>query len=451
MTHIVSFKRKRAAFHRWERTQHFLHSPWAGGVVLVIFTVVAMILSNLPWTREWYHHLLSHDLTVGFDQFGITKSLEAWVNDGLMVLFFFYVGLEIKREIIAGQLSDPRQAALPIAAALGGMIVPGAIYLLLNRGGIGEPGWGIPMATDIAFAIGVLSLLGNRVPLSLKVFLTALAIVDDLGAIVVIALFYSTEVQVYLLVAAAIVTAILLLLNRLNVYRMSFYLIPSIILWILFLYSGIHATISGVLIAMTLPATPRFSKKYFLYKSKYLRESFKHHDREGTEVLGNPLQLSDLMKLRYIAQGAISPSQRLERLLHHAVAFFIMPVFALVNAGVSIQSLGDLHVFGSSQGVGIFFGLVVGKPLGIMLFSWAAVRFGFGKLPNGADWKSLLGVAMLGGIGFTMSIFIDNLAFDDQALIDSGKIAILIASVASAAIGLVYMRTVLKKRKVRGI
>ena len=264
-----------------------MHSPWAGGVILVAFAVLALILANIPQTAGVYHHLLESHLTVGFDHFRLSKPLEAWINDGLMVIFFFYVGLEIKREIIAGQLSGVRRAALPVAAAIGGMAVPALIYVLINRSGDFLSGWGIPMATDIAFAIGILSLLGNRVPVSLKVFLMALAVVDDLGGILVIAVFYSTDIQVGMLVAAAVVFVFMILLKRLNVYKMRYYLILSIVMWILFLYSGIHATIAGVLIALTIPSTPRFTKRYFSYKTRYYLRSFRRHDREGVQVLSN--------------------------------------------------------------------------------------------------------------------------------------------------------------------
>lgn len=278
-----------------------MHSPWAGGVILVAFAVLALILANIPQTAGVYHHLLESHLTVGFDHFRLSKPLEAWINDGLMVIFFFYVGLEIKREIIAGQLSGVRRAALPVAAAIGGMAVPALIYVLINRSGDFLSGWGIPMATDIAFAIGILSLLGNRVPVSLKVFLMALAVVDDLGGILVIAVFYSTDIQVGMLVAAAVVFVFMILLKRLNVYKMRYYLILSIVMWILFLYSGIHATIAGVLIALTIPSTPRFTKRYFSYKTRYYLRSFRRHDREGVQVLSNRKQLEDIEMVRLVA------------------------------------------------------------------------------------------------------------------------------------------------------
>ena len=234
-----------------------MSSLWAGGVVLVIFAAVALVLANLDATREAYHHVLSSRLTVGFDGFALSHTVEEWINDGLMAVFFFVVGLEIKREIIAGQLASVRQAALPVAAAVGGMVVPALIYAVINRGTPYAAGWGVPMATDIAFAIGVLSLLGSRVPVSMKIFLTALAIVDDLGAILVIALFYTAEINFAALAAAACVFLLLVLLNRFRVYRMRYYMIPSLLLWVLFLHSGIHATIAGVLIARTLPSDPR--------------------------------------------------------------------------------------------------------------------------------------------------------------------------------------------------
>lgn len=446
MTRIVTFRRKRRFFIRNERHHRFVHSPWAGGVILVIFAVLALVLANIPQTASVYHHLLESHLTIGFDHFRLSKPLEAWINDGLMVIFFFYVGLEIKREIIAGQLAGWRRASLPVAAAIGGMIFPALIYAFINREGGYESGWGIPMGTDIAFAIGILSLLGNRVPVSLKIFLTALAVVDDLGGILVIAIFYSTDIHLGVLIAAVVVFVFMIFLKRLNVYQMRYYLLLSIVLWILFLYSGIHATIAGVLIALTIPATPRFTKRYYSYKSQYYLAAFSHHDRDGVEVLSNRRQLQDIEKLRRVAANAISPSQRLEYALHHVVAFFIMPVFALANAGVKISGFGDLYVLFEPLGMGIFFGLVVGKPLGIFLFSRLVVWLKLGELPKGASWSAVFGVACLGGIGFTMSIFINNLAFANPATVANGKISILIASLAAIILGFSVIRILLKRK-----
>ena len=416
-----------------------MHSPWAGGVLLVSFAVLALVLANVRRTAEIYHHALESTLTIGFGEFRIDRPIEVWINDGLMVVFFFAVGLEIKREIVSGQLSGIRKAALPLVAALGGMIVPASIYVLLNRDGAFAAGWGVPMATDIAFALGVLSLMGDRVPLSLKVFLTALAIVDDLGSILVIALFYSSGIDLAMLAAAVGVFAFMLLLNRLNVYKMRYYLVPGIALWILFLHSGVHATLAGVLIAMTVPSTPRYSKRYFIYKVRYYLRSFEQHDREDTEVLANGKQLEDMETIRQIAFDAISPSQRMEYALHHTVAFFIMPVFALANAGVRIGDLSALDVTATSQGLGILLGLVVGKPVGIFLFSRIAAAAGWCGLPEGVSWRALFGVACLGGIGFTMSIFINNLAFGGTSAVDSGKIAVLVASLVAVFVGLSVM------------
>ena len=445
MTHIVSFRSKRNYYLRRQRQRHFLRSPWLGGSLLVIFSVIALVLANVGITRTLYHHLLTTDFTIGFPGFNLTRSIEAWINDGLMVVFFFVVGLEIKREIIAGQLSHIKHAALPIAAAIGGMIAPALIYTIFNAGTPTESGWGIPMATDIAFAIGILSLLGDRVPVSLKIFLTALAIVDDLGAILVIALFYSSEINLMALIAAVLVFGFLLIFNRSNVYKMRYYLIPSVVLWILFLHSGIHATIAGVLIAMTIPTTPRYSKKYFLYKSKYFREEFAHFDSPDVEVLSNDHQEHALNSLRYLAANTMSPAQRLEHALNPTVTFFIMPIFALANAGVEIMQWKDFNVFATTEGMGIFWGLVIGKPLGIVLLCWLTIRLRLAVLPEGATWSQLISVACLGGIGFTMSIFIDNLAFVDTTFVSLGKITILIASVTAALLGVAIIQWVDKK------
>ncbi|MDR2885754.1 MAG: Na+/H+ antiporter NhaA [Rikenellaceae bacterium] len=433
----ASFHSKKNYYLRVRRQRHFINSPWAGGVLLVVFAIVAMVLANAEATKAFYHHILQARFTVGFadSSLAIVKSVEEWVNDGLMVLFFFVVGLEIKREVIAGQLSTFKQASLPVAAALGGMVVPALIYAAFNHGTPTAAGWGIPMATDIAFAIGILSLLGRRVPLSMKIFLTALAIADDLGAILVIAFFYSSQIDLVLLGCSAGVLLLMLWMNRMNVYSVWYYLVPSVLLWVLFLYSGVHSTIAGVLIAMLLPATPRHSKKYFSYKVHYYLESFRFHDRPGVEVLSNHTQHDDVNMLRQVAKDSISPSQRMEHALYNFVTFFVMPLFALVNAGVEIGGAGSLSVFSTSLGTGIFLGLVIGKPLGIMLLSWIMVRTGVSVMPQGANWKILAGVACLGGIGFTMSIFVDNLAFGGTAFVDTGKIAVLASSVAASLLG----------------
>ena len=417
------------------RRNRFTHSQWAGGTILLVCALVAFLLANLDATRELYHRFWQQKVTLGVEGFGLSnRTVEEWINDGLMVVFFFAVGLEIKREIIAGQLSTLKQAGLPIAAAVGGMLFPALIYLAFNIGGPAESGWGIPTATDIAFALGVLSLLGDRVPLSMKVFLTALAIVDDLGAILLIALFYSSHIDWGMLTAAAVTFSFLFMLNRLKVYRMKYYILPSLLLWILFLHSGIHATIAGVIVAMTIPSTPRYSKKYFIYKVKNLYKAFVYEDRKEVEVLGNEKQHEYLQAIRLISRNAISPSQRLEYALHPTVTFFIMPLFALANAGVEIDT-ARLGTLVSAQSLGIFFGLILGKLLSIFLLSRFTVRLGWCVKPAGISWMTFLAVACLGGIGFTMSIFIDTLAFDDPAMVSTGKAAILLASFTAGFIG----------------
>ena len=428
------------------RSLSFFGSQWAGGIMLIAFAAIAMILANLDATKHIYHQILSSDFGLKIGELSLTLSVEHWINDALMVIFFFVVGLEIKSEVIAGKLSTLKQASLPIAAAIGGMVVPALIYFFFNMNTDYANGWGIPMATDIAFAIGILSLMGNKVPLSLKIFLTALAIVDDLGAILLIAIFYTSQINIWLLVVAFILLAVLYWMSKRGVKTTSFYIIPGIAIWILFLNSGVHATISGVLLAMVIPSKPKFSKKYFSYKVRYFLSNFNQRDKEGVEVLSNESQLHSLENVKSIAQNTVSVSQRLEHSLHPLIAFFIMPIFALANAGVEVKDLSDLQFFNNTQGLGIFLGLVVGKPIGIAIFSWLAIKLKLAVMPTGANMSMLWAVSCLGGIGFTMSIFITNLAFNDSSVVDMGKIAVLIASVVAATVGIVAINIVSRKK-----
>ena len=441
----TSFHRKRQLYNLSGRSRHFFHSQWAGGVILLFCSLVAIILSNLPWTAGGFHHFWQQELSIRIGSFDITSTFEEWINDGLMVIFFFSVGLEIKREMLAGQLASIRQATLPIVGAVGGMLAPALIYVAFNAGTPTAAGWGVPMATDIAFALGVLSLLGNRVPLSLKIFLTALAIVDDLGAILVIAIFYTSTVNWGVLLLIALVVAFLVMLNRMKVYKMRYYLIPSILLWLLFLDSGIHATIAGVIIAMTIPTRPRFSKSYFMHKSQSIFKHLYYYDEPGVELLANETQHEALEDLRRIARNSVSPTQRLEYALHSTVTFFIMPLFALANAGVAIDfaRLGELA---GPQNLGIIAGLVIGKPLGIFGLCWLGIKLKICVLPKLVNWGQFLAVACVGGIGFTMSIFVNNLAFDDPTLIANGKIAILTASLLAGVISFYMCRWASKRR-----
>ena len=432
-----------------QQGKSFLQAPWAGGIVLIVCVVVAMLLANLPATSEIYHHLLHMELGLFVDGelFPRGMNIEKIVNDGLMVVFFFTVGLEIRREISDGELSTPKKAILPVVAALGGMLVPAAIYALFNAGTPVANGWGIPMATDIAFAIGIMSLLGNRVPLSLKVFLTALAVADDLGAIFVIAMFYGETPNMMLLGIALIIMVGIYIMRRMGEFRMIAYLIPACVVWVLFYYSGVHATISGVAMAMLIPTEPRYNRSYFLHKADIIERGFKNADNIANENEAEESRYYYLRRMTQISNGAQGMSHRVEHMLMPYVNFVIMPIFALANAGVHITSAEYFNIFEHSAelgsiGMGIFFGLVVGKPLGISLFSFVAVKLGIADKPAGASWLMLMAVACLGGIGFTMSIFVDNLAFDKathQTFIDMGKIAILMASTVAAIIGAVLI------------
>lgn len=431
-----------------ERGRHFVGAPWAGGAVLLFFVAVALVLANSPGTMDAYHSILTTPLSLSVGEgghfFNFELDIEKFINDGLMVIFFFVVGLEIKRELLVGRLSTVRQAMLPVAAAIGGMVVPAAIYASFNASGPYSAGWGIPMATDIAFAIAVLSLLGDRVPTSLKVFLTALAIVDDLGAIVVIAIFYTYRINWMCLALIAVLMVVLWLMRRAGVTRVFPYLALAVVVWFLFYRSGVHATISGVIMAMLIPSRPMLSKKVCVYRQHQIIEEFRFHDREGIEVLQNEEQHRILLKLRRTATDAIGMSQRMEHVLHPYVTFLIMPVFALGNAGVTIQPEA-LNIFATTLGTGIFAGLVIGKPVGIFLASWLAVKCRIAVLPRDVKWTPLLGVVCMGGIGFTMSIFIDTLAFaDNSAIAGSAKIAILVASLCAGLLGWLVISLVKK-------
>ena len=445
MSFFTKFGRVKRNYILTQHGKSFLQAPWAGGIVLIVCVIIAMMLANLPVTAEAYHHLLHMQLGLSIDGMLFPKgmNLEKLINDGLMVIFFFTVGLEIRREISHGELSTPKKAILPVVAAMGGMFAPAIIYTAFNAGTMVSNGWGIPTATDIAFAIGIMSLLGNRVPISLKVFLTALAVADDLGAIFVIALFYGETPNMLLLGIALVIMVGIYIMRRMGEFRMLAYLIPACIVWILFYYSGVHATISGVAMAMLIPTKPRYSRSYYLHKADIIEQRIIDADKIEDENEAEESRLYYLRRMKQISDGAQGMSHRMEHLLMPYVNFIVMPIFALANAGVHIPSAEYFNIFEyapevGSIGMGIFFGLVVGKPLGISLFSYLAVKFGIADRPDGATWKMLVAVACLGGIGFTMSIFVDNLAFDKathQEFIDMGKIAILMASTTAAVIG----------------
>ena len=422
--------------------QRFMHQEAAGGIVLLIAAVCAFALANSPLSQVFRDIWETH-FVIGIHEFRYDKTFHHWINDALMAVFFFVVGLEIKRSLVLGELASMRRAALPIFAAIGGMVVPAALYIILNGSGEASRGWGIPMATDIAFSLGVLALLGTRAPLSLKVFLTAFAIVDDIGAIAVIAAFYTESISWSNLGVGMGLLIFMAVLNVSGVTNTLVYLIVSILVWVAFFESGIHATISGVLIAMTIPMRVQIDTQQFVRRGRMLMDIFEDEGpnttRRGHFALTTTRQRGVLEELEEASKDVESPLQRLEHILHPWVAFVIIPVFALVNAGVSIGEVG-FDGLTSTVTLGILLGLVIGKPAGIVFFSWLAVRLGIASIPTDIGWLQIIGASLLGGIGFTMSIFITGLAFADELLIAQSKLAILIASLAAGGVGFLIIR-----------
>jgi NhaA family Na+:H+ antiporter len=419
--------------------QQFTKAEASGGLVLLFNAILALVWANSPW-GESYHHLWETPLTIGTPTFGLTETLHHWINDGLMAVFFFVVGLEIKREVLVGELASVRQAALPLFAAVGGMVVPALVFSGITAGTEAARGWGVPMATDIAFALGIAALLGSRVPTSLKVFLAALAIVDDIGAVLVIALFYTASIQAKALLVAAVVMLALVGLNRAGVRSSLPYFALGAILWVAFLKSGVHATISGVLLAFTIPASTRISGQQFLHESlTHITDFDAACENDPAEFSTTQRHQEPIFALEDTAQRAQSPLLRLEHKLHGVVAFFIMPIFALANAGVAFT--GGLGAsLGNTAVLGIFFGLLVGKPLGITLFSWLAVRLRLADLPQGASWRHVIGIGALGGIGFTMALFIAALAFGEGESLEAAKVGVLAGSLVSGTVGWLLLR-----------
>jgi NhaA family Na+:H+ antiporter len=416
----------------------FISSSKSSGILLFISALVAFILANSPWSGG-YHHFWHQTLTVGFEGHLITKSLHHWINDGLMAIFFFVVGLELKREMLYGELKSLKQAILPIVAALGGMLVPAFIFFLFNPTGEASNGWGIPMATDIAFALGILYLFGNRIPLSLKVFLTAIAIVDDLGAVLVIAFFYTSHIDFASLITGIAFLVFLFSANTLGVRNPWFYGIFGIGgLWTAFLMSGVHATIAGVLAAFTIPASAKFSENFFSNNLNKLYSKFqtaKPNDiplvtHEQEEILG---------QIKSLSKDLIPPLQRLEHTLHPFVAFLIMPIFALSNAGVTLEG-NIMDLMSSVVTLGVILGLLLGKFVGIFGFSFLFIRTGWAQIPDGLKFKHLAAVGLLGAIGFTMSLFVSDLAFEDAGLLMKAKFGVLMASVIASALSVILLR-----------
>lgn len=410
-----------------------------GGIILILVTIVAVVWANSQWYAH-YHHLW-HEIKLGFSfsNFEMKYSLQHWINDGLMAIFFFTVGLEIKREVLAGELSSVKKASLPIMAALGGMIFPAAIYILFNFSNPEyKDGWGIPMATDIAFALGIISLLGKKVPVSLKIFLTALAIADDLGAVLVIAVFYTESIDLNALITAGVFLGILIIANRLGVRSAVFYAVVGLLgVWLAFIQSGVHATIAGVLIALTIPVRTKITEVTYIDQLTDLLEKFKKAKPNDLSLLTQKQAhlVSDIEK---ISRQATTPLQKLEHALHPITAFIILPVFALANAGIHIEG-SFLELMLHPVSMGIMLGLVLGKAIGITIFTRLVVGSGFAELPEGTQWRHIYGVAFLAGIGFTMSIFISGLAFANDEHVQIAKAGIFGASMVAAIIGMVIL------------
>lgn len=419
----------------------------AASIFLFVAAILAAVIANSSWAPA-YQEFLAHELHLRIGDFNLFSHggrdlrMIEFINDGLMTFFFVMVGLEIKRELLVGELSSLRKASLPFIAACGGMLLPVLIYMLFSRPGEdGGQGMAIPMATDIAFSLGVLSLLGNRVPLSLKIFLTAFAVVDDIGGILVIALFYSSHVSLGYLVAAAVLYAFLYFLGRRGATSKVFFFIFGVIIWYLFLQSGIHSTISGVILAFVIPAKPRMDVGKYIERIRTAISEFPTMDKESI-VLTNS-QIAKLKELEAASDHVISPLQSMEDSLHGIVNFVILPLFAFVNAGVVFSGGGEL-VGNVSMAVGV--GLVAGKFAGIYLFTWLAIRLHISPMPQGMTWTNLSGIALLGGIGFTVSLFIANLSFgaDFPVFLNQAKLGVLSGSILSGCLGYLVLSRVLR-------
>jgi NhaA family Na+:H+ antiporter len=424
-----------------ERFHNFLRSQVIGALLLLLCAVIAIIWANSPYAEN-YFHIWETELAITLGETHFALSLHEWLNEALMLSFFLLVGMEVKEQILVGELSRPRQAILPVGAALGGMLVPAGIYLLLNQGGDGASGWGVPMSTDIAFALGILALLGKRVPISLKIFLAALAIADDIGAILVITFFYTGTIVTEGLLFAIFFWLIIGVLGRLGIYNAYIYFALSVLVWFGFFVSGIHATIAGVLIAIVIPAHPLTDPKSVL---EAIRRRLHPEELQGHDVLRDEYHKETIYHLNNRMSEITPPLLQLSQSLQPWVTFIVMPLFALANAGVVLT--GDLGAsLTSTVSLGVILGLVIGKPLGITLFSWLFVRLGIAHLPDGLTWAHIRGVSMLAGIGFTMSLFVTELAFAGaHAQADEAKIGILLASFIAGLMGYMTLRRVFQE------
>ena len=421
--------------------QTFIHTEEISGIILFIAAVVAIIWSNSPWA-ESYFHLWETVITIDVGVLSISEDLHHWVNDGLMAIFFFVVGLEIKRELVHGELSDPRRAVLPVAAALGGMVLPLLIFLIFNANGNGSRGWGIPMATDIAFALGVLALLGKRIPTQAKIFLLTLATVDDLGAILVIAVFYTETFSFPALGIALLLLGILLVIQRSKVNSVPIYIFVGVLFWVAVLKSGVHATIAGVILGLLVPASPQRSHHTFLESAEKLFKRLRH-----TLVLDNHDKSEVLLgQLEELVLSSEAPLERLERQVHPWVSYLILPLFALANSGLTLSSDVLGNAASSTVTLGIMVGLMVGKFVGVIGFAWIVVRLRLASLSTQMTWQYIVGIGFLAGIGFTVSLFVTGLAFEDAQLISNAKVGILVASIFAGLAGYTFLRRIVPNK-----
>jgi NhaA family Na+:H+ antiporter len=420
--------------------QRFIRTEAAGGILLLVGAIIALIWVNSPFSHE-YHELFEYHLGFDVGFYSVDEPLHFWINDAAMVIFFFLVGMEIKREMVVGELASARRMVVPAAAALGGMVVPVAIFFALVSGSDARDGWAIPMATDIAFAVGVLVLVGSRIPTGLKVLLLAMAIVDDLGAIAVIAIFYTDTIDLNALGIVAGLLGLVYALNRAGMWYVPIYFIIGGFAWMAMLQSGVHTTIVGVLLGLMTPWRSWHRPEDFPAIAESVLNRLRPHTDETGAELAREERIEALLEVAEVGRNAVSPLDRLEHALQQPVAFVIVPIFALANAGVELSPniLGD--VFSSSLTWGVTLGLVLGKPIGVTLGVWIAVRAG-ARLPLGVDWGQVIGMSFLGGIGFTVSLFVTELSFESEALLTDAKVGILLASTIAGVVGYLLLRAV---------
>jgi NhaA family Na+:H+ antiporter len=423
--------------------EHFLHAQTTTGLVLMGMTIFALILANSP-LYDAYSHFFHMNIDFNVGSWKLSHSLHHWINDGLMAIFFFIIGLEIKREILAGELSNIKVAILPILSAIGGMFIPAAIYLAFNYDGVGASGWGIPMATDIAFAISALVLLGKRIPTSILTFLVALAIVDDLGAVLVIAIFYTKTIAMLPLALAGVMLFIMISFNRFGIHMILPYFIVGLFMWFFMLESGVHATIAGVLAALTIPSKPKRTPVTFADETQKLIDEYKNYPVATDHVMHDKHQ-AILLNIKDKIDSVGTPAARLEHDLHLPVTLVVIPLFALANAGIAIDFSSFADTVIAPVSLGIIAGLIVGKVLGIFGVAWLAIKLKVAKLPEGSTMSQIFGVSFLGGIGFTMSIFVADLAFiDSPELIFQAKVGVLVASLFAGLFGYFWLKRVSK-------